>query len=106
MLQLTLLLLLLCPPQTAVVSLGNTKQPLPGFQSHGPQLAQRHGELNSNVKLAASMPEVRSVPGRAAVRCGAIDQQWLGHCGSWTAGIPFVPHMERLLVTCACRYLA
>jgi hypothetical protein len=48
-----------CVLQTSVVSLGNTKQPLPGFQSRGSLLAARHGELNSNVSLAAGMPEVR-----------------------------------------------
>lgn len=47
------------PLQTSVVSLGNTKQPLPGFQRRSSLLAARHGELNSNVDLAAGMPEVR-----------------------------------------------
>jgi hypothetical protein len=51
-----------CVLQTSVVSLGNTKQPLPGFQSRGSLLAARHGELNSNVSLAAGMAEV----------CGAV----------------------------------
>jgi hypothetical protein len=44
--------------QTSVVSLGNTKQPLPGFQSHGSLLSTRHGELLDNVDLAGGMPEV------------------------------------------------
>jgi len=44
--------------QTSVVSLGNTKQPLPGFQGRGSVLAARHGELTDNVRLASGMPEV------------------------------------------------
>lgn len=51
--------------QTAVVSLGNTKQPLPGFQGRSVAGAAAsmtsHGELADNVALAASMPEVRQL---------------------------------------------
>lgn len=48
--------------QTSVVSLGNTKQPLPGFMSRGSLLSARHGELKDNVELAMGMPEVRLTP--------------------------------------------
>jgi hypothetical protein len=46
------------PPQTAVVSLGNTKQPLPGFTSRSSLLPSRHGQLSDNIALVAAMPAV------------------------------------------------
>ena len=54
--------------QTSVVSLGNTKQPLPGFQSRGSLLSTRHGELLDNVDLAGGMPEVRMLMFGGGVR--------------------------------------
>lgn len=45
-----------CLLQMAVVSLGNTKQPLPGFTSRYGRV--EHGILKDNVELAAMMPPV------------------------------------------------